>query len=77
MPTVHPSHPSVLDALSARYTALRARFARDGDVEVRTRMNDTAYTLCVVTGTREVDSALMVARHQSSRSRAGEPALSA
>lgn len=72
------AHPSVLQNLMDQYTALRTQYAQDGDVELRTRMNDAAYTLCVVTGTREVDTALIVARHQLSGDRADdEPALSA
>ncbi len=66
------AHPSVLKRLMDEYTSLRTRYAKTGDVQLRQRMNDAAYTLCVVTGTREVDTAMMVARHQLSADRAGD-----
>lgn len=35
-------------------------------------MDDVAYTLCVATGTRGVDTALVVARHQLTGARVPE-----
>ncbi len=63
------THPAVLQNLVDEYLALRAVHAEQGGVEARRRMNDTAYTLCVSTGTRDVDTALMIARRQLSGSR--------
>ncbi|MFI9615816.1 DUF5133 domain-containing protein [Streptomyces sp. NPDC052023] len=58
------AHPAVLKNLIQQYEALRLLHAQDGDDEVRRRMDDIAYTLCVSTGTRDVDAALIAARHQ-------------
>ncbi|MET7442243.1 DUF5133 domain-containing protein, partial [Streptomyces sp. NPDC005568] len=38
--------------------------AESGGAEVRRRMDDLAYTLCVATGTNDVDAALIAARHR-------------
>lgn len=57
---LHP-HPSTLHRLVREYEELRARHAETGTAEARQRMNDAAYTLCVTTGTRDVDTALMIA----------------
>lgn len=38
--------------------------AESGSTEARQRMDDVAYTLCVSTGTGDVDSALVAARHR-------------
>lgn len=54
--------PTTLDKLVRQYEALRARFATEGGAQTRQRMNDAAYTLCVTTGTRDVDTALLIAR---------------
>ncbi|MFD4028566.1 DUF5133 domain-containing protein [Streptomyces sp. NPDC058576] len=58
------AHPTVLRNLIEQYEALRVLHAEDGDEEARQRMDDVAYTLCVSTGTSDVDSALVAARHQ-------------
>ncbi|MFG2825928.1 DUF5133 domain-containing protein [Streptomyces sp. NPDC048434] len=50
--------------LIQEYEALELLHARQGKAEVRRRMDDVAYTLCVSTGTRDVDAALAAARHQ-------------
>ncbi|MFJ4428904.1 DUF5133 domain-containing protein [Streptomyces bobili] len=51
-------HPAVLRTLVDEYEATKA----SGSAEDDTRAQDLAYTLCVSTGTREVDRALEVAR---------------
>lgn len=58
------AHPAVLSNLVEQYDTLRILHAEDGSEEVRQRMDDIAYTLCVSTGTRDVDAALVAARHQ-------------
>ncbi|MFD8074930.1 DUF5133 domain-containing protein [Streptomyces sp. NPDC059718] len=54
------AHPAVLNDLVDRYETLR--MLDPGDLEVRRRMADVSYTLCVATGTRDVDTALIAAR---------------
>lgn len=58
------AHPAVLQELVETYEALELLHARQGKAEVRRRMDDVAYTLCVSTGTRDVDAALAAARHR-------------
>lgn len=57
------AHPAVLADLVARYKTLHALHAEEGGPEARQRMDDVAYTLCVATGTNDVDAALIAARH--------------
>ncbi|MEU0088918.1 DUF5133 domain-containing protein [Streptomyces sp. NPDC054802] len=58
------AHPAVLRNLVEQYDTLRILHAENGSAEVRQRMDDIAYTLCVSTGTRDVDAALIAARHR-------------
>ncbi|MFJ9469652.1 DUF5133 domain-containing protein [Streptomyces caniferus] len=58
------AHPAMLLELVEKYEALELLHARQGKAEVRRRMDDVAYTLCVSTGTRDVDAALAAARHR-------------
>lgn len=58
------AHPAVLRNLLDQYEALRALHAQEGSAQVRQRMDDVAYTLCISTGTRDVDAALIAARHR-------------
>ncbi|MFE6039034.1 DUF5133 domain-containing protein [Streptomyces sp. NPDC056452] len=58
------AHPAVLRNLVDQYDTLRILRAENGDAEVQRRMDDVAYTLCVATGTRDIDAALIAARHQ-------------
>ncbi|MFE9680544.1 DUF5133 domain-containing protein [Streptomyces sp. NPDC002701] len=55
--------PAVLRALVEEYETLTAR-AGSGTADVDQRAQDVAYTLCVSTGTRDVRSALDVARRR-------------
>ncbi|MFE2022382.1 DUF5133 domain-containing protein [Streptomyces sp. NPDC059499] len=58
------AHPVVLRNLVDQYDTLRILRAENGDAEVQRRMDDITYTLCVATGTRDIDAALIAARHQ-------------
>ncbi|MFF8958139.1 DUF5133 domain-containing protein [Streptomyces sp. NPDC014894] len=58
------AHPVVLGNLVEQYDTLRLLNAETGSPEARRRMEDIAYTLCVSTGTRDVDAALIAARHR-------------
>ncbi|WP_418960398.1 DUF5133 domain-containing protein [Streptomyces tritici] len=58
------AHPAVLRDLIEQYTTLKVLQAENGGEEVRRRLDDLAYTLCVSTGTRDVDAALIAARHR-------------
>ncbi|WDT90242.1 DUF5133 domain-containing protein [Streptomyces sp. SCSIO-PteL053] len=58
------AHPTVLRNLIEQYETLRVLHAENGGREARQRMDDVAYTLCVSTGTSDVDSALVAARHR-------------
>nr|WP_307625135.1 DUF5133 domain-containing protein [Streptomyces turgidiscabies] len=60
------AHPSLLRELVERCETLRRRTASGGNAETVRQLEDTTYTLCVVTGTRQLDAALFVARHQLS-----------
>jgi len=58
------AHPVVLGTLIEQYDALRVLRAGEGSSRARQRMDDLAYTLCVSTGTSDVDAALVAARHR-------------
>ncbi len=58
------AHPSLLRELVERCETLRRRLASGGSAETRRRLEDASYTLCVLTGTRQLDTALTVARRQ-------------
>ncbi|QCX74139.1 hypothetical protein C9F11_02180 [Streptomyces sp. YIM 121038] len=58
------AHPAILRDLVEQYETLRILHAEDGSPQVRRRMDDVSYTLCVSTGTRDVDAALIAARHR-------------
>ncbi|MFE7174463.1 DUF5133 domain-containing protein [Streptomyces sp. NPDC057616] len=55
-------HPAVLRRLVEEYETVLAEDAGTGRAESGTREQDLAYTLCVSTGTRDVEDALQVAR---------------
>ncbi len=50
-------HAAVLQNLIEQYDTLRVLHAENGSPQVRRRMDDMAYTLCVSTGTRDIDAA--------------------
>jgi hypothetical protein len=71
------AHPAILRSLLQRYEALET-LTQDGtdDAQVHRQLQDTAYTLCVSTGTRDVESALKAARDVLERSfAAADPTL--
>ncbi|MFH8989395.1 DUF5133 domain-containing protein [Streptomyces sp. NPDC017940] len=69
------AHPAVLKNLVERYETLRALHAEQGTAETRQRMDDVAYTLCVSTGTRDIDAALVAARNQLPGTRTGDDSV--
>lgn len=58
-------HPAVLRRLVERYETLRR--SPTSTPEVLRQREDAAYTLCVSTGTRDIDSALATARRYLAR----------
>ncbi|MFC8127472.1 DUF5133 domain-containing protein [Streptomyces sp. NPDC057302] len=57
-------HPAALHSLLEMHTSLRDLQARHDSAEVRRRLDDVSYTLCVSTGTRTPEAALAAARAQ-------------
>jgi|GEM_PF-3777093 hypothetical protein len=68
------AHPTVLRKLVERYEALRDLAEKqhadgsDSDASVLQQLQDTVYTLCVSTGTRQISDALAAAREHIERS---------
>lgn len=59
------AHPAVLARLVEEYERVAELQAGGGPHEpVRQRMEDVVYTLCVSTGTRDIDAALASARER-------------
>lgn len=58
------AHPPLLRELVERCETLRRRLASDHKAETARELEDATYTLCVITGTRQLDTALFVARRQ-------------
>lgn len=57
------AHPTVLRDLVERYESLSREPEHAGaDPRIEQQLRDTAYTLCVSTGTREISAALAAAR---------------
>ncbi|MEW2511389.1 DUF5133 domain-containing protein [Streptomyces sp. NPDC046870] len=69
------AHPAVLQDLIAQYEALTLLGAEESTPEARQRLADISYTLCVATGTRDVDMALIAARHRLSGARPEDDSL--
>lgn len=69
------AHPAVLRKLIGQYEALKALNAEEGSAEVRQRLDDVEYSLCISTGTRDVDAALIAARHQLPGARVRDDSL--
>jgi hypothetical protein len=71
------AHPAVLRGLLQRYEALQS-LAHDqsADPHAHRQLQDTAYTLCVSTGTRDIEAALKATRELLERSSAdADPTL--
>lgn len=69
------AHPAVLRDLVEQYETLSALHAEEGSPESRQRLNDVTYTLCVSTGTQDVDAALIAARHHLPGARPADDSL--
>ncbi|MGB8945090.1 MAG: DUF5133 domain-containing protein [Streptomyces sp.] len=57
-------HPTFLHTLLETYASLLDLRAREDSAEVRRRLDDVSYTLCVSTGTRTPEAAVARARAQ-------------
>ncbi|POX37438.1 DUF5133 domain-containing protein [Streptomyces sp. Ru73] len=66
--------PETLRNLIARYEELQVRHAEQGTYESARELEDATYTLCVSTGTRTPEAALLVAQEHLSRATAAEAA---
>ena len=69
------AHPAVLTDLIEQYETLRTLHAEEGDEAVRRRMADITYTLCVATGTSDIDTALVAARYRLPGARVEDDSL--
>ncbi|WP_394428217.1 DUF5133 domain-containing protein [Streptomyces sp. SGAir0957] len=58
------AHPAVLNDLVQQYETLQALNAAEGSDAVRRRMDEVANSLCIATGTADIDAALIAARHR-------------
>ncbi|MFZ3598088.1 DUF5133 domain-containing protein [Streptomyces sp. BH104] len=58
------AHPALLTDLIREYDMLSALDAEEGGPAARRRLDDIGYSLCVATGTSDVDAALVAARHR-------------
>ncbi|WP_371530640.1 DUF5133 domain-containing protein [Streptomyces sp. NBC_01283] len=57
-------HPTFLHTLLETYSSLLDQQGREDSAEVRQRLDDVSYTLCVSTGTRTPEAAVAWARAQ-------------
>ncbi|MEU6840264.1 DUF5133 domain-containing protein [Streptomyces sp. NPDC046716] len=69
------AHPVLLADLVREYESLSALDAEDGGPEARRRLADVSYSLCVATGTRDVDAALVAARYRLPGARVHDDSL--
>ncbi|MFF3342788.1 DUF5133 domain-containing protein [Streptomyces flavidovirens] len=69
------AHPAVLSRLIEKYEALKVLHVEACTPDVQQRLGDVAYTLCVSTGTGDIDSALVSARHQLAGTRPEDNSL--
>lgn len=58
------AHPAVLARLVEEYELVSEQHAAGRHEPARQRMEDVIYTLCVSTGTRDIESALAAARER-------------
>ncbi|MFF0214216.1 DUF5133 domain-containing protein [Streptomyces vinaceus] len=58
------AHPAVLARLVEEYETVSRTGAGDRQEPLRQRLEDVVYTLCVSTGTRDIDAALASARER-------------
>ncbi|MFF2384495.1 DUF5133 domain-containing protein [Streptomyces sp. NPDC058108] len=57
------AHPIILQRLVSEYETLRDLQTQTQSSHTEQRMQDVTYTLCVSTGTRDIDTALVAAHH--------------
>ncbi|MEU1014174.1 DUF5133 domain-containing protein [Streptomyces sp. NPDC005900] len=69
------AHPAVLKDLVERYKALAVLRADQGGAAGRQEFADVSYSLCVATGTSDVDAALVAASHQLPGARVTDDSL--
>jgi hypothetical protein len=69
------AHPSLLRELVERCETFRRRLAADNSAESARQLEDATYTLCVITGTRQLDTAPSVARRQMAEAMRREQSL--
>ncbi|MFG2895405.1 DUF5133 domain-containing protein [Streptomyces sp. NPDC048248] len=69
------AHPAVLRDLVEQYETLQLLRAQEGSELVCQRMDDVSYTLCISTGTRDVDTALIAARRRLPGARVEDDSL--
>ncbi|MFG2648111.1 DUF5133 domain-containing protein [Streptomyces sp. NPDC048436] len=69
------AHPTVLSSLVSEYEMLAALNVEDSNGGARRRMEDIGYTLCVSTGTQDVDAALVAARFRLPGARVHDDSL--
>jgi hypothetical protein len=58
------AHPAVLKNLVEQYETLHTLHAEKGSATSRQRLEDVSYTLCVSTGTRDIEAALQAAQQR-------------
>ncbi|MFF2507608.1 DUF5133 domain-containing protein [Streptomyces sp. NPDC058067] len=69
------AHPSLLRELIERCETLRHRLAAHHSAETARQLEDATYTLCVITGTHQLDTALSAAHRQMTGSMKREQPL--
>ncbi|MEU0039560.1 DUF5133 domain-containing protein [Streptomyces sp. NPDC006333] len=69
------AHPAILRGLVSEYETLRDLHAENGSPNAEQRLQDVAYTLCVSTGTGDIDAALIAAHHQLAGARPEDDSL--
>ncbi|MEV0122609.1 DUF5133 domain-containing protein [Streptomyces sp. NPDC050703] len=69
------AHPVLLEDLVERYKALAMLRADQGSEASRQEFQDIAYSLCVATGTSDVDAALIAASHRLPGARTTDDSL--
>ncbi|NGN62517.1 DUF5133 domain-containing protein [Streptomyces sp. A7024] len=69
------AHPAVLTGLLDEYEALTTLHAGDGSPETQRRLEDVRYTLCIATGTCDIDAALIAAQYRLPGSRPADDSV--
>ncbi|MET8473504.1 DUF5133 domain-containing protein [Streptomyces sp. NPDC006422] len=69
------AHPALLTDLVREYETLSALDADEGGPAAQRRLDDIGYSLCVATGTNDVDAALVAARHRLPGARVHDDSL--